>query len=62
MQGESKRLTDITKENAVYAAVNEFFQCYLTERDADRTLALLAENFYSIGTGEGEIAGFDDRL
>lgn len=56
MQGESKRLTDITKENAVYAAVNEFFQCYLTERDADRTLALLAENFYSIGTGEGEIA------
>lgn len=56
MPDESKRLTDIAKDDAVYDAVNEFFHCYLLERDADRTLALLAEDFYSIGTGEGEIA------
>lgn len=36
--------------------LEEFFRHYLTERDLEKTLALLSEEVISIGTGEHEIA------
>ena len=40
----------------VYQAVDEFFKCYFTQRDIEKTLALVTDEVYSIGTGAGEIA------
>lgn len=36
--------------------MNDFFHRYFVERDAVRTLEMLSDEFYSIGTGEDEIA------
>lgn len=40
----------------VFDKVNEFFTFYLTERNLEKTLGMLSDNVYSIGTGEGEVA------
>lgn len=40
----------------IYDALDEFFRRYLVERDAGRTLELISDQFYSVGTGEGEVA------
>nr|WP_297177316.1 diguanylate cyclase [uncultured Agathobaculum sp.] len=44
------------RNDPVYTAVAHFFDCYLTRRDAAATLAMLPDDFCSVGTGEGEIA------
>ena len=44
------------KDAPVYAAINDFFHYYLTQRDAEATLAMLPDDFYSVGTGEGTVA------
>lgn len=44
------------EEYKVFRVVNQFFQCYFTERDAEKILSMLSERVLSIGTGEGEIA------
>lgn len=44
------------ENDPVYTAVAYFFDCYLTRRDAAATLAMLPDDFYSVGTGEGEVA------
>lgn len=43
-------------EEPVYALVNAFFRQYLVERDAAGALALLSDEIYSVGTGDGEVA------
>lgn len=40
----------------VYQAVDRFFKCYFTERDIEKTLALVTEDVFSVGTGVDEIA------
>lgn len=44
------------QDSEIYSVLNEFFHHYFVERDAEKTLAMLSEHLYSIGTGEGEIA------
>lgn len=43
-------------DQQVRAFLDIFFQRYLVERDAPRTLELLSDQVYSVGTGEGEVA------
>ena len=43
-------------EDPVYATLNQFFRHYLIERDAEKALAMLSDQVYSIGAGEDEIA------
>lgn len=43
-------------ENTLYEVVNRFFHCYLTERNAEKTLSLLSKTFISVGTGDHEVA------
>ena len=40
----------------LYPVLDEFFRSYLVERDIEKTLALVTEDVYSIGTGENEVA------
>lgn len=40
----------------VYSALINFFDAYLIERDVSKTIALLSDEFYSVGTGEDEVA------
>ena len=40
----------------IYSVLDEFFHHYFVERDAEKTLSLLSDHLYSIGTGEGEVA------
>lgn len=40
----------------LYQAVDNFFKCYFTFRDIEKTLDLVTDEVYSIGTGVGEIA------
>ena len=40
----------------VYEALDHFFHTYLVERDLEKTLSLLTEDVYSLGTGAEEIA------
>lgn len=40
----------------VYQTLYEFFTCYFLERDLEKTLELVSEDFFSVGTGEGEVA------
>ena len=48
---------DMMCENReIYSVLDEFFHHYFVERDAEKTLSLLSDHLYSIGTGEGEIA------
>ena len=48
---------DIMCENReIYSVLDEFFHHYFVERDAEKTLSLLSDHLYSIGTGEGEVA------
>lgn len=47
-------MTDV--EKTLYELVDRFFHAYLTERDAEKTLAMVSETFHSIGTGDHEVA------
>lgn len=49
-------LTDDFAESQVFSVLNEFFYWYLVKRNAPKTLDLLSREFYSVGTGDGEIA------
>lgn len=40
----------------VFRTIDCFFHSYLTERSMEKTLSFLSEQFFSIGTGEHEIA------
>ena len=50
----------------MYPVLDRFFHAYLTERDVEKTLSLVSENIYSLGTGEEEVAvdkeGFERLL
>lgn len=46
----------LNTEETIYNALNQFFYCYLTERNIEHTLASVTEDIFSIGTGNGEIA------
>lgn len=39
-----------------YKALNQFFQAYLVERNLEKTLAMVTDDIYSIGTGKDECA------
>lgn len=39
-----------------YIAFKNFFNSYLVERDYEKTLSFMEEDFYSFGTGVGEVA------
>ena len=56
MSGKNGGLTNAGTDHSVYAVINEFFHHYLVERDAQRTLEMLSNQLYSVGTGEGEVA------
>lgn len=43
-------------EKVIYPVLVNFFDAYLAERDVQKTLDLCAEDLYSVGTGEGEVA------
>ena len=48
---------DMMCENReIYSVLDEFFHHYFVERDAEKTLSMLSDHLYSIGTGEGEVA------
>lgn len=40
----------------MYSVLEHFFHTYLTERDVEKTLALVTDDIYSLGTGEEEVA------
>lgn len=44
------------QESLVYKTIEKFYFYYLYERNVEKTLSMLSENVYSVGTGEGEIA------
>lgn len=56
MSGKNGGLTSAGTNHPVYTALNEFFHHYLEQRDLQSTLALLSDQLYSVGTGEGEVA------
>lgn len=43
-------------KSPVYAALDQFFHAYLVERDLEKTLSLVTEDLYSLGTGAEELA------
>ncbi|MBM6948030.1 diguanylate cyclase domain-containing protein [Mordavella massiliensis] len=43
-------------EKELYQALDTFFQAYLKQRDIEKTLSLVTDDVYSLGTGEEEIA------
>lgn len=42
--------------NSLYAALVEFFNVYLVERNLEKTMSLVTDDVFSIGTGIGEVA------
>ena len=44
------------KDLRIYKAFKTFFDAYLVERDYDKTLSFMEEDFYSFGTGGDEVA------
>ena len=46
----------------IYPVLDQFFHFYLTERNIEKTLSLVADNIYSLGTGEGEVAVNKSRI
>ena len=40
----------------IYPILKHFFQSYLTERNIEKTLSLVTDDIYSLGTGDNEIA------
>lgn len=44
------------KKTPVYEALNLFFYYYLKQRDIEKTLSMVTDDIYSLGTGNGEIA------
>lgn len=49
-------------QNPVYNIVDLFFHYYLNERDIEKTLSMLSDSVYTIGTGDGEIAVGKDEF
>lgn len=48
---------DMTERSVkMYSVLDHFFHTYLTERDVEGTLALAADDIYSLGTGAEEVA------
>lgn len=45
-----------SEKSPVYRALDHFFYTYLVERDLEKTLSLLTEDLYSLGTGAEEVA------
>ena len=45
-----------SKKTPVYEALNLFFYYYLKKRDIEKTLSMVTDDIYSLGTGNGEIA------
>ena len=43
-------------KRSAYEALDQFFHAYLVERDLEKTLSLLTEDLYSLGTGAEEVA------
>ena len=43
-------------KRSAYEALDQFFHTYLVERDLEKTLSLLTEDLYSLGTGAEEVA------
>lgn len=51
-----ERRDTMCKNREIYSVLDEFFHHYFVERDGEKTLSMLFDQLYSIGTGEGEIA------
>lgn len=51
-------MTNKDKHNELiaYKALNRFFQAYLVERNLEKTLSMVTDDIYSIGTGQDECA------
>lgn len=43
-------------DSKIYQALNQFFQYYLLDRDIEKTLSMVTEDIYSLGTGVQEVA------
>ena len=56
MMATQQPLEQGEQEDPVYTALNRFFHSYFLERDPEKTLRLLSDQIYSIGTGEEEVA------
>lgn len=48
--------TNKFSESPIFGKIFQFFSYYLTERNIEKTLSMLSEEVYSIGTGDGEVA------
>lgn len=44
------------EKTPVYEALNLFFYYYLKQRDVEKTVSMVTDDIYSLGTGNGEIA------
>ena len=47
---------------SLYPVLTEIFHYYLLERDVSKVLAMVADDVYSLGTGDGELAVGKDQL
>lgn len=53
---------DRDPKNLVYERVEEFFTYYFGERDIEKTLSMVSDQVFSVGTGEGEMAAGKERF
>ena len=50
------------ENNSGYRAFKQFFDTYMLERDYEKTLSFLDEDFYSVGTGGDEVASSKEEF
>ena len=49
-------LKETNSDKFIYPILEHFFQSYMTERNIEKTLSLVTDDIYSLGTGDNEIA------
>ena len=53
---EKRVLAEDAAGGFIYPVLNAFFEAYLSERNVEKTLSFVADDIYSLGTGDGEAA------
>ena len=46
----------MVEKKVIYPVLTRFFDCYLKERNIAKTLSIVADDLYSLGTGDEETA------
>lgn len=50
------------RDPLVFEKIKEFFTYYFLERDIEKTLSMLSDHVFSVGTGEGEVAANKEQF